>query len=77
MDICMYLCNGLPYPMTFDWIPACTGGDRAVVRPRGEGQEPHRPYPADRLCVSSHTLPDDRIGPHHLGTLIWVAKRYP
>jgi hypothetical protein len=74
-DVFIYV-TGCLYPMTIEWVPSCTGRVGAVVRPWGEGQRSHCPYPVDRWHVSSNTLSDDRIGLHHPRTLIWAAKRY-
>ena len=68
---------GCLYPMTIEWVPAGTGGDGAVVKPRAEVRRPYCLHPVDRWYVRLHTHLDDLIGPHHPRTLIWIAKNYP
>ena len=49
----MYV-KGCPYPMTIEWIQACTVGDGAVVTPRKEVKDPI--VPTQRTDVlSAHT----------------------
>ena len=51
MYVCMFVTG---YPMTIEWVPACAGGNGAMVRPRGEGQNPIVPT-QQTDGVSAHT----------------------
>ena len=53
MFVCIYF-TGNPYPMTIEWVMACTGRDRAMVRPQGKGQRQHFHYPVNRWYVHSN-----------------------
>ena len=75
----MYVClkRTVPTPRQLNRVPVYAVRDGAMVRPRGGGKDlSNGPYKED-WYVRSHMFLGDRIGPHHLGNIIWTDKMYP